>query len=264
MIPHAVLPLDQLGLPEAVGRIINKPNGLVLVTGPTGSGKSTTLASIVAEINKRHQGHILTIEDPIEFLHEHNSCIVNQREVGADTESFAAALKYALRQDPDFVLVGEVRDRETAEICLRIAETGHLTLATLHTNSAIQTIHRILDFFPPAQQDAIRTQLSFTLQCIVSQMLFRRADKSGRCMCCELLMPNQAIRHLIRDDKTHQIYSQMQVGQKDSGMQTFNQGLIKLLEKKMINRDDAFSHSPDQQEFTKMLAALDAGQSAGQ
>jgi len=259
MIPHAVLPLDQLGLPDAVSKMINKPNGLVLVTGPTGSGKSTTLASIVNEINRRHQGHILTIEDPIEFLHEHQSCIVNQREVGADTDSFAAALKYALRQDPDFVLVGEVRDKETAEICLRIAETGHLTLATLHTNSAVQTIHRILDFFPSAQQDAVRTQLSFTLQCIISQQLFRRADKGGRCMCCELLMPNQAIRHLIRDDKTHQIYSQMQVGQKDSGMQTFNQGLIKLLEKKHISKEDAWSHSPDQQEFAKMLAAFESG-----
>jgi twitching motility protein PilT len=258
IIPHAIMRLGTLGLPEAIFQIIEKPNGLVLVTGPTGSGKSTTLASFIHEINLRHRGHILTIEDPIEFLHEHQNCIINQREVGSDTDSFAAALKYALRQDPDFVLVGEIRDKETMEIGLRIAETGHLTLATLHTNSAIQTIHRILDFFPSEQQDAVRTQLSFSLQCIVSQTLLRRSDGGGRVLACELLMPNQAIRHLIRDDKTHQIYSQMQVGQKDSGMQTFNQCLIRLVEQKAITGDDAFAHSPDQQEFTKMLSNLEA------
>jgi len=259
MIPHAILALSALGLPDAVNTIIDRPNGLVLVTGPTGSGKSTTLASIIHEINTRHRGHILTIEDPIEFLHEHGSCIVNQREVGSDTNSFGAALKYALRQDPDFVLVGEIRDKETMEIALRIAETGHLTLATLHTNSAVQTIHRILDFFPSAQQEAVRTQLSFCLCCIISQILLKKADGGGRVLACELLMPNQAIRHLIRDDKTHQIYSQMQVGQKDSGMQTLNQCLIRLYSKKVISREAARDHSSDQQEFDKMFSNLEHG-----
>jgi twitching motility protein PilT len=259
MIPHAIMRLDQLGLPPAIQQIIDRPNGLVLVTGPTGSGKSTTLASFIHEINIRHRGHILTIEDPIEFLHSHQNCIVNQREVGSDTNSFANALKYALRQDPDFVLVGEIRDKETMEIGLRIAETGHLTLATLHTNSAVQTIHRILDFFPSAQQDAVRTQLSFSLQCIVSQILLKRADGSGRVLACELLIPNQAIRHLIRDDKTHQIYSQMQVGQKDSGMQTYNQCLIRLYADKKIAKEAARSHSPDLQEFDKMLTNMEHG-----
>ncbi len=256
MIPHSIMSLDQLGLPEAVMEIIEKPNGLVLVTGPTGSGKSTTLASILHEINTKHRGHILTIEDPIEFLHEHRNCIVNQREVGADTDSFAQALKYALRQDPDYVLVGEVRDKETMEIALRIAETGHLTLATLHTNNAIQTIHRCLDFFPSAQQEAVRTQLSFTLQCIVSQQLLRRAG-GGRVLACELLMPNQAIRHLIRDDKTHQIYSQMQVGQHESGMLTYNQCLVGLVRAKKITVEQAHNTSPDQQEIAKMLSNLE-------
>jgi twitching motility protein PilT len=263
MIPHSVLRLETLGLPDAVNGIIDRPNGLVLVTGPTGSGKSTTLASIVHEINMRHRGHILTIEDPIEFLHEHKNCLVNQREVGSDTHSFANALKYALRQDPDFVLVGEIRDKETMEIALRIAETGHLTLATLHTNSAVQTIHRVLDFFPSSQQEAVRTQLSFCLQCIISQVLLRKADGKGRVMACELLMPNQAVRHLIRDDKTHQIYSQMQVGQKDSGMLTMNQCLVRLVEKKAIAKDAARSHSPDLQEFDKMCQQLDIGVKGG-
>lgn len=260
MIPTNIMPLAKLGLPDAVDGIIDRPNGLVLVTGATGSGKSTTLASIINEINNRHRGHILTIEDPIEFLHSHKNCIVNQREVGADTHSFKQALKYALRQDPDFVLVGEIRDTETMEIGLRIAETGHLTLATLHTNSAVQTIHRILDFFPSEQQDAVRTQLSFSLQCIISQSLLKREDaKGGRILACELLMPNQAIRHLIRDDKTHQIYSQMQVGQKDSGMQTYNQCLVRLVMQRIISRESARDHSPDQQEFDKMLTNAETG-----
>jgi twitching motility protein PilT len=260
MIPTDILPLSKLGLPPAVDDIIDRPNGLVLVTGSTGSGKSTTLAAIINEINMRHRGHILTIEDPIEFLHQHKNCIVNQREVGADTHSFKAALRYALRQDPDFVLVGEIRDRETMEIGLKIAETGHLTLATLHTNSCVQTIHRILDFFPAEQQDAVRTQLSFSLQCIISQTLLKREDaKGGRVLACELLMPNQAIRHLIRDDKTHQLYSQMQVGQKDSGMQTFNQCLVRMVSQKIISREHAREYSSDQQEFDKMLANMETG-----
>lgn len=253
MIPVVIKRLESLGLPDVVRQVIDKPSGLVLVTGATGSGKSTTLAAIVNEINMYHMGHILTIEDPIEFLHEHQRCIVNQREVGGDTDSFQAALRYALRQDPDFVLIGEIRDKETMETALRIAETGHLTMATLHTNTAVQTLHRVMDFFPSSQQEMVRTQLSFTLQCIVSQALLPRADGNGRILACELLMPNQAIRHLIRDDKTHQIYSQMQVGQKDSGMLTMNQCLLKMLEKKIINRDTAWSASPDQQELAKML-----------
>ena len=252
-IPHTVLPMEKLGLPAAINDVIRKPNGLVLVTGPTGSGKSTTLASIVNELNEVHRGHILTIEDPIEFLHDHRNCIVNQREVGSDTSSFAVALKYALRQDPDFVLVGEIRDRETMEIALRIAETGHLTLATLHTNSAVQTLHRILDFFPSDQQEAVRTQMSFTLQCIITQKLLRRVD-GGRVLCPEILLPNHGIRAQIRDDKTHQIYSAMQVGQTQSGMCTMNQSIAKLLENNLISRDVGWQASPDQAELAKMLA----------
>ncbi len=260
LIPTSIMPLAKLGLPTVVEDVIDKPNGLVLVTGSTGSGKSTTLASMIDEINNRHRGHILTIEDPIEFLHQHKNCIVNQREVGSDTFSFAAALRYALRQDPDFVLVGEIRDRETMEIALKIAETGHLTMATLHTNSAVQTIHRILDFFPSEQQDAVRTQLSFSLQCIISQSLLKREDvKGGRVLACELLMPNQAIRHLIRDDKTHQIYSQMQIGQKNSGMQTYNQALVRLVQLRVISKEHAQEYSPDRQEFDKMIASADTG-----
>ena len=260
LIPTSIMPLAKLGLPTVVEDVIDKPNGLVLVTGSTGSGKSTTLASMIDEINNRHRGHILTIEDPIEFLHQHKNCIVNQREVGSDTFSFAAALRYALRQDPDFVLVGEIRDRETMEIALKIAETGHLTMATLHTNSAVQTIHRILDFFPSEQQDAVRTQLSFSLQCIISQSLLKREDvKGGRVLACELLMPNQAIRHLIRDDKTHQIYSQMQMGQKNSGMQTYNQALVRLVQLRVISKEHAQEYSPDRQEFDKMIASADTG-----
>lgn len=252
-IPSDILPLEKLGLPACIYDIINKPNGLFLVTGPTGSGKSTTLASIVNEINVRHRGHILTIEDPIEFVHEHKNCIVNQREIGSDTETFSGALRYALRQDPDFVLVGEIRDRETMEIGLRIAETGHFTLATLHTNSAIQTIHRILDFFPSDQQEMVRTQLSFVIQGIITQQLLKKADGKGRVLCPEILIPNHAIRHLIRGDKTHQIYSQMQVGQKDSGMTTMNQSLVRLLNAGLITKEKAIESSPDLEELTKML-----------
>jgi len=256
LIPTAVMKLSEMGLPDALTEVVDRPNGLVLVTGPTGSGKSTTLAALVHEVNHRHRGHILTIEDPIEFIHEHDLCLVNQREVGSDTESFQAALKYALRQDPDFVLIGEIRDRETMETALRIAETGHLTLATLHTNTAIQTIHRILDFFPSVQQESIRTQLSFVLQAILSQKLLPKIE-GGRVLTYELLMPNQAIRHLIREDKTHQIYSQMQVGQKGSGMNTMNQSLLSLMQQGMISRDTALKSSPDQQEFSRMVEDFD-------
>jgi twitching motility protein PilT len=252
-IPTDVLPLEKLGFPSAIYDIIAKPNGLFLVTGPTGSGKSTTLASVVNELNVRHRGHILTIEDPIEFIHEHKNCIVNQREVGADTESFANALRYSLRQDPDFVLVGEIRDRETMEIGLRIAETGHFTLATLHTNSAIQTIHRILDFFPPDQQEMVRTQISFVLQGVITQQLLKKADGKGRVLCAEILIPNHAIRHLIRDDKTQLIYSQMQMGQSASGMCTMNQSLVRLTNAGLITKEQAINASADTEELNKMF-----------
>jgi len=260
-IPSKILTADQLGLPESVKRFTMLTKGLVLVTGPTGSGKSTTLAAMVDLINDTRSDHILTIEDPIEFLHDHKNCIVNQREIGSDTMTFANALKYALRQDPDFVLVGEIRDRETMEIALRIAETGHLTLATLHTNSAVQTIHRILDFFPSDQQEMIRTQISFVLQCIITQKLLRRVD-GGRVLCPEVLLPNHAIRALIRDDKTHQIYSAMQVGQTQSGMCTMNQSLFSLVENNIIAREEAWQASPDQNELAKMLSAKDGDQKA--
>ncbi len=252
-IPQETPSLSELGLPAAIQDFINKPNGLVLVTGPTGSGKSTTLAAVIDEINRKHRGHILTIEDPIEYIHQHNKSIVNQREIGSDSKDFSSALKHALRQDPDFVLIGEIRDKTTMEIALRIAETGHLTLATMHTNTAIQTIHRVLDFFPAEQQEAVRTQLSFVLQGVLSQRLLKRSDTAGRALCLELLIPNHAIRHLIRDDKTHQIYTQMQVGQMKSGMLTMNQSLLRLVEERAISKDLAIQHSPDQDEMKKML-----------
>src|SRR6185369_12550638 len=203
--------------------LCNKPRGLVLVTGPTGSGKSTTLAAMVDKINSERHEHIITVEDPIEYLHPHKNCVVNQREIGADTASFKKALKYILRQDPDVVLVGEMRDLETVEAALVISETGHLAFGTLHTNSAVQTINRIVDVFPPYQQTQIRAQLSFILEGVMSQALMPRMNSKGRVMALEIMVPNAAIRNLIREDKVHQIYSQMQVGQDKYGMQTMNQ-----------------------------------------
>src|SRR5512134_240904 len=228
-IPFKIKTFEELGLPKIVEDLAQKPRGLVLVTGPTGSGKSTTLAAIINKINQERNEHIVTIEDPIEYLHPHKGCIVNQREVGADTGSFKTALKYILRQDPDVVLIGEMRDLETIEAALTLAETGHLCFATLHTNSCVQTINRIIDVFPPYQQTQVRTQLSFVLEGVLSQILIPKASGTGRALALEVMVPNPAIRNLIREDKIHQIYSQMQVGQDKFGMQTFNQALAALL-----------------------------------
>jgi twitching motility protein PilT len=254
MIPFETRPLATLGFPESVGTLVEKTQGLVLVTGSTGSGKSTTLASIIDAINTRHRHHIITIEDPIEFVHTHKKSIVNQREVGSDTASFSEALRYVLRQDPDVVLIGEIRDYETMEAALRIAETGHLAFATLHTNSTIQTIHRVLDFFPPKHQEMVRTQLSFVLEAVISQQLLIRADGKGRVLACEVLFPNAAIRNLIREEKTHQIYSQMQMGQGQHGMSTMNQSLCALVQKGSISRDTALQYSHDADELKTMFS----------
>ena len=252
-VPDSVRPISELGVPSAANELIDKKGGLVLVTGPTGSGKSTTLASLIDAFNTRHRGHILTVEDPIEFVHTHKKCVVNQREVGTDTSTFATAMRYVLRQDPDLVLIGEVRDLETMEALLGISETGHLAFATLHTNSCIQTIHRILDFFPARQQDMVRTQLSFVIEGIICQQLIPRADGRGRVMACELLLPNAAIRNLIREDKTHQIYSQMQMGQGKHGMQTMNQSLCRLVQQGLISREEALQQSYEADELAQML-----------
>ena len=263
MIPHETLPLDALGLPPSVSELIDKPNGLLLVTGPTGSGKSTTLASIIDAINLRHRHHIITIEDPIEFVHTHKKSLVNQREVGTDTRSFQDALRYVLRQDPDVVLIGEVRDLATMEATLRIAETGHLALATLHTNNAIQTIHRILDFFPPKQQDMVRTQVSFVLEGVISQQLIPRQDGKGRVLACEVLLPNAAIRNLIREDKTHQMYSQMQMGQGKHGMMTLNQSLCGHVASGGLDVETALRKSYDPEELTHMITQMKSDKAAG-
>ena len=254
LIPYKFLSFEELGLPPVVKDISRKTNGLVLVTGPTGSGKSTTLASIIDAINKERQEHIITIEDPIEYLHPHQKCVVNQREVGSDTFSFKNALKYILRQDPDIVLLGELRDLETIEAALTIAETGHLCFATLHTNSAVQTINRIIDVFPTNQQQQVRTQLAFVLEGVLSQTLIRKKDGKGRVLALEIMVPNTAIRALIRDDKVHQLYSQMQMGQEKYGMQTMNQCLFSLYHKQVISLEDAMSRSPDTEELKEMIA----------
>jgi twitching motility protein PilT len=253
-IPFKILTFAELGLPQTVSDLSKKPRGLILVTGPTGSGKSTTLASIIDKINTERHEHIMTIEDPIEYLHPHKNCLVNQREVGADTKSFKLALKYILRQDPDVVLIGEMRDLETIEAALTISETGHLAFGTLHTNSCVQTINRILDVFPPYQQPQVRAQMSFTLEGVMSQALLPRAGSPGRILALEIMVPNSAIRNLIREDKVHQIYSQMQVGQAKFGMQTFNQSLMALLTKRMISQDEAFGRSSDPDELRNMLS----------
>ncbi|MBC7901448.1 MAG: type IV pilus twitching motility protein PilT [Saprospiraceae bacterium] len=252
-IPYEIKSFEALGLPTVVSDMCKKPRGLVLVTGPTGSGKSTTLASMVDKINIDRHEHILTIEDPIEFLHNHKNCVVNQREVAADTHSFGAALRTALRQDPDIVLVGEMRDLETIEMALRIAETGHLTFATLHTNSAYSTINRIIDVFPSAQQAQIRTQLSLVLEGVLCQTLLPKASNDGRVMALEILVPNAAIRNLIREDKIHQIYSMMQTGQDKFGMQTFNQALASLYHKKQITLDTAMQRSSNADELKELI-----------
>jgi len=253
LIPEKIRSFGDLGLPPVIANLSERPRGLVLVTGPTGSGKSTTLAAMIDKINVERHDHILTIEDPIEYIHPHKSCLVNQREVHSDTNSFSNALRAALREDPDIVLIGEMRDLETVEAALKIAETGHLTFGTLHTNSAAQTINRIIDIFPAGQQSQIRTQLSLVLEGIVCQALLPRADGKGRVASLEILVPTPAIRNLIRDDKVHQIYGAMQTGQEKLGMQTANQSLASLYMKKLITLDVALGNSSNKDELQEMI-----------
>jgi len=265
-IPFQVVSFEKLGLPPIVRDLCKKPRGLILVTGPTGSGKSTTLSTMLDSINESRSSHIITIEDPIEFLHQHKRCLVNQREVLHDTRSFPNALRAALREDPDVVLIGEMRDLETMESALRIAETGHLTFATLHTNTASSTVHRIIDGFPAQQQGQVRSQLSLVLEGILCQSLLPRADGKGRAMAMEILIPNSAIRNLIREDKIHQIYSVMQAGQEKLGMQTFNQSLLWLWQKGVINRDIALNSTGNRDELEDMMrrsASGEMGQRSG-
>lgn len=252
-IPFNIKTFAELGLPDIVAELTKKPRGLILVTGPTGSGKSTTLATMIDKINQERQDHIITIEDPIEYLHPHKKCLVNQREVNADTDSFKSALKYILRQDPDVVLIGEMRDLETIEAALTVSETGHLTFATLHTNSAVQTINRIVDVFPAHQQDQVRVQLSFVLEGIISQQLIPKRIGTGRVLAMEILIPSLAIRNLIREDKVHQIYSMMQAGQTKFSMQTMNQSLFDLYTKGLLSYEDALGKSPVPEEMVNML-----------
>ena len=251
-IPYEILSLDKLGLPPIVTKLAERPRGLVLVTGPTGSGKSTTLAAMVDKVNRERKGHIITIEDPIEFIHRHKNCIINQREVGADTKSFTSALKYALRQDPDIVLIGEMRDLETISAAVSIAETGHLVFATLHTNSAAEAINRIVDVFPAHQQGQIRTQLAFVLEGVVSQTLIPRAKGKGRVCACEVMVCTPAVRAIIRDDKIHQVYSLMQAGKKH-GMQTMNDALHMLYMQGEVTLEDVLERSGDQNELLRMV-----------
>jgi twitching motility protein PilT len=251
LIPFNVKPLADLGLPAIVSRMAEKPRGLVLVTGPTGSGKSTTLASMIDKINKERRGHIITVEDPIEFVHRHQNCIVNQREVGTDTKSFQSALKYALREDPDVILIGEMRDLETIQAALTIAETGHLAFATLHTNSAAEAINRMIDVFPSHQQSQVRAQLAFVLEGIITQTLLPKATGKGRALAAEVLVVTPAIRALIRDDKIHQIYSLMQGGKK-FGMQTLNDALYQLYVARQVTVDECLRVTGDPNEFLRM------------
>src|ERR687887_634865 len=250
-IPFSVKTFQELGLPQVVAQLTDKPRGLVLVTGPTGSGKSTTLAAMIDKINKELKGHIITVEDPIEFIHRHQACIVNQREVGTDTNSFQSALKYALRQDPDVVLVGEMRDLETIQAALTIAETGHLAFATLHTNSAAESINRIIDVFPSHQQSQVRAQLAFVLEGIITQTLLPKMKGRGRSMAAEILVCTPAIRALIRDDKVHQIYSMMQSGKK-YGMQTMNDALYQLYMTREVAWEEVIRASHDRVELARM------------
>ncbi|HNQ84781.1 MAG TPA: type IV pilus twitching motility protein PilT [Deltaproteobacteria bacterium] len=255
MIPYEIMALDSLGLPPVVMRLTTLPRGLILVTGPTGCGKSTTLAAFLDKINTERHDHIVTIEDPIEFVHKHKGCLVNQREIGADTKSFVNALKYILRQDPDVVFIGEMRDLETMQAALTISETGHLVFATLHTNSAVQTVNRIVDAFPAHQQSQIRAQLAFVLEAVIAQQLIPRLDGKGRVMSSEVMISTPAIRNLIREDKIHQIYSQMQVGQTKHGMQTMNQSLLNLYMRKFVSLDDALGRSMDPEELRQMMSS---------
>jgi twitching motility protein PilT len=254
LIPYQIPNFDQLGVPMVVRGLTRLGQGLILVTGPTGSGKSTTLAAMLDKVNRERHEHIVTVEDPVEYLHSHKSCIVNQREIHSDTHNFANALRSALRQDPDVVLIGEMRDLETVESALRIAETGHLTFATLHTNSAAQSINRIIDVFPAHQQGQIRAQLSLVLEGILCQALLPRAGGKGRALAMEILVPNAAIRNLIREDKVHQIYGMMQAGQAKHGMQTFNQSLAALYFRRMITMETAMSRSSLPEELQEIIS----------
>ena len=252
MIPFNVKTFEELKLPAITAKLAERPRGLVLVTGPTGSGKSTTLAAMIDKINRERRGHIITVEDPIEFIHKHQNCIVNQREVGTDTKSFSSALKYALREDPDVILIGEMRDLETISAALTIAETGHLALATLHTNSAPEAINRMIDVFPPTQQAQVRAQLSFVLEGIITQVLLPKASGKGRVMVAEILVATPAIRAVIRDDKVHQITSLMQAGKKH-GMQTMNDALYQLYMSREIVKEEALRVSPNPSEFLRSI-----------
>lgn len=256
-IPFKVKSFEELGVPKTIAEFAKLPRGLVLVCGPTGSGKSTTLAALINKINQERQEHILTVEDPIEYLHRHNSCIVNQREVSADTESFGSALKYALREDPDVVLIGEMRDLETIESAIKISETGHLAFATLHTNSAAETINRIIDVFPTNEQDQVRVSLSFVVQAVVVQQLIPKIG-GGRALASEIMVATPAIRAIIRDDKTHQLYSMIQSGQK-YGMNTMNESLANLYMSRKITVGDALSRSSNPDELNEMLSRKTAG-----
>jgi twitching motility protein PilT len=251
-IPFTIKTFQELNLPPAIARMADKPRGLVLVTGPTGSGKSTTLAAMIDKINKERKGHIITVEDPIEFIHRHQSCIINQREVGSDTKSFSAALKYALREDPDVILIGEMRDLETIQAALTIAETGHLAFATLHTNSAAEAINRMIDVFPAHQQSQVRAQLAFVLEGVVTQTLLPKRSGRGRAMAAEILVVTPSIRALIRDDKVHQIYSMMQAGKK-FGSQTLNDALYQLYMSREVAEEECLRVSSDPNEFLRMI-----------
>lgn len=257
LIPFKIRGLQELGIPPTVSELARKPRGLILVTGPTGSGKTTTLAAIIDQINQERHDHIVTIEDPIEYLMTHKNCLLNQREVGSDTQSFHNALRSVLREDPDVILIGEMRDLETIKVALVLSETGHLTLATLHTNTAVQTINRVIDVFPPHEQSQVRAQLSFVLEGILCQALIPKIG-GGRVLAMEVLVPNPAIRNLIREDKVHQIYSQQQIGQEKWGMQTLNQSLADLHLRKLITYEDAIGRSTDQEELKRVLSAPSA------
>ena len=254
-IPYEITTVEKLGMPPILVTLADRPRGLVLITGPTGSGKSTTLAALLDKINRERRGHIITIEDPIEFIHRHQRCMVNQREVGADTQSFTRALKYALRQDPDVILIGEMRDLETISAALTIAETGHLVLATLHTNSAAESINRIIDAFPSHQQSQVRAQLSFVLEGVVTQMLLPKAKGRGRVVAAEVMVCTPAVRAVIRDEKIHQIYSLMQAGKKH-GMQTMNDAFQVLYLQGMITQEEALKRSSDPNEFLRAVGEL--------
>jgi twitching motility protein PilT len=257
-IPFDIPDMNTLGLPPVIKDMVKVPNGLILVTGPTGSGKSTTLASIIDYLNNNERGHIITLEDPIEFIHPHKNCVINQREIGTDTFSFTAALKRVLRQDPDYILVGELRDQETIEMALSAAETGHLVFGTLHTNSALQTINRLVDVFPPDKQNSVRHLLSFVLVGVISQQLLLRRAGRSRVLVMEIMRTNNAIRNLIREEKLEQVYSTMQVGQAESGMFTMNQSLSKLVQEGAVTEEAAIEASTVPDELIRMLTGMGA------